>query len=362
MDKRAFSILYIDDEHHNLITFKAAFRREYRILTAQSGPEALEVLRNNEVGLVISDQRMPEMTGVEVLEKISREYPDTVRIILTGFSDVEAIINGINSGGIFRYITKPWEEQELRMTIENARQVHRLNRSNHRILSELQQKLEEQERLMRLFVRYVPEQVVTKALATTDMATMFEGEELNVAVLFCDLRGFTRMSEQLPPEIIVKFLNDYYSLMSMAIHHHHGSVTQFVGDEIFATFGAPVADVFNERNAVFCSLEMMDKLNQLNEQYASTLGSEICMGIGINAGPAITGNMGSEARINYAVTGETVNTGKRLEILSKEKDNSILISQAVYDKTKGIIKTQDWPRILMARGNEISVYQVLERK
>lgn len=123
MEKKEFTILYVDDEVHNLISFNATFRREYKILTAISGEKGLQVLKNNDVHLVLSDQRMPEMTGVQFLEKVFIEYPETVRMIITGYSDIDAVIGAINKSDVNRYINKPWDEREMRITIENARQL-----------------------------------------------------------------------------------------------------------------------------------------------------------------------------------------------------------------------------------------------
>jgi len=128
--KKEFSILYVDDEVHNLISFNAIFRREYKILTAQSGKEGLQILDDKKVHLVLSDQRMPEMKGVEFLEKVYHQYPETIRMIITGFSDIDAVIGAINKGGVNRYITKPWDEREMRVTIDNARQLFGLQEEN----------------------------------------------------------------------------------------------------------------------------------------------------------------------------------------------------------------------------------------
>jgi LytS/YehU family sensor histidine kinase len=125
-----FTILYVDDEPDNLVTFKATFRRDYNIITSVSGKEALQILDKNTVDLVLTDQRMPEMSGVQLLEKVRDQFPDIVRIIVTGYSDIEAVIGAINNGGVFRYITKPWDERELKMTIENARLLHGLKKDN----------------------------------------------------------------------------------------------------------------------------------------------------------------------------------------------------------------------------------------
>jgi len=357
-----FPILYVDDEAQNLVSFRATFRREYPIHTAKSGEEGLNILRNHAIKLIITDQRMPGMTGVQFLEKTAKEFPETVRVVLTGYSDLEAIIEVINSGRIFRYIQKPWEEQELRMTIENARQLYLLQQRNQSLVNDLQFKVEEQERILKLFSRYVPETVVEKALQGTS-DSIFEGELREVAVLFCDIRGFTPMSEELSPKEVVGFLNDYYSIMTSVVKRHHGTVNQFVGDEVFATFGAPIQTTQNELNAVLCALEMMERRALLNEKYSKRFGREIEWGIGINRGEVVAGNLGSEDRMAYSVTGDTVNTGKRIETLTKSYPNSVLISEAVYAKVADYVKVRAWdPMPLKGKRDLVAVYEVLGHK
>jgi response regulator RpfG family c-di-GMP phosphodiesterase len=119
------SILYVDDELNNLISFKAAFRIKYNILTAISGEEAINLLKKNEVNIIITDQRMPQMTGVEFLENILHEFPDPIRILLTGYADMNAVVDAINKGKIFHYLTKPWNEPELDMAITKAYEVYK---------------------------------------------------------------------------------------------------------------------------------------------------------------------------------------------------------------------------------------------
>ncbi len=354
-----FTILYVDDEQHNLNSFKATFRREYKIYIAKSGVEGLDIMRKQDVQLIISDQRMPEMTGVQFLEKIRPEYPDSIRMILTGFSDVEAIIDAINNGQVFRYITKPWNETELRMTIENARQLYTLQLEKKKLVMDLQKKLQERERILKLFQKYVPETIVEKALNNTE-ESIFEGELRDTTVLFCDIRGFTPMSEELSPKEVVAFLNDYYAIMTAVIKRHEGTVNQFVGDEIFAAFGAPLPTADNEKNAIFCALEMMEKLKVLNDNYAQKLGRPIEVGIGINAGEVIAGNLGSEDKISYSVTGDTVNTGKRIETLTKENPNSILISDKVFQRVKACVKAKAWePLHVKGKKEPIIVHEVI---
>ena len=131
------SILYIDDETNNLVSFKATFRRDFKIFTAESAKEGQETLKNNNIQVIISDQRMPEMTGVEFFESIIESHPEQIRILLTGYSDIQAVIDAINKGQVYRYINKPWNEHELKMTIENAFEVYRLRKENKQLTKEL---------------------------------------------------------------------------------------------------------------------------------------------------------------------------------------------------------------------------------
>ncbi len=126
-------ILYIDDEIGNLNAFKASFRREFKIHTALSAGEGIEILRNNPIEIIIADQRMPEKTGVDFFESILKEFPNPIRILLTGYSDIHATIDAINKGRIYRYVTKPWNEFDLKLTIENAHQLYLLKEHNDKL-------------------------------------------------------------------------------------------------------------------------------------------------------------------------------------------------------------------------------------
>jgi len=131
-----FTILYVDDERQNLVSFKASFRRFYHIHTAQSGKEALEIMRQHAIDLVISDQRMPEMTGVQLFEKILEEFPDPIRMVMTGYSDMHAIVNAVNKGKIYYYIAKPWKHEELKLILDNALEAYRLKMENRDLAEE----------------------------------------------------------------------------------------------------------------------------------------------------------------------------------------------------------------------------------
>jgi two-component system sensor histidine kinase/response regulator len=122
------NILYIDDEINNLHAFKAKFRKEYTIFLANNVKEAYSILENNsQIQIILSDQRMPDMTGSEFFESIIVKYPDPIRILLTGYSDIASVIEAINKGRIFRYLEKPWNEYEMQMAIDNAFRFYFIN-------------------------------------------------------------------------------------------------------------------------------------------------------------------------------------------------------------------------------------------
>lgn len=131
------SILYIDDEPENLSGFKYIYRKDYDIHLARTAEEGLDILRKNQIQVIVTDQRMPAMTGVEFLEKTREEFPDPMRIILTGYSDVEAVIQAINRGQIYRYVTKPWDKDELKVTIDNAIGSYNLKIENKNLIDSL---------------------------------------------------------------------------------------------------------------------------------------------------------------------------------------------------------------------------------
>lgn len=124
MAEKKINILYVDDEENNLISFKAAFRLKHHIYLAHSGDEALKFLETKAVEIIITDQRMPNMTGIEFLEKILEKYPDAMRLLLTGYSDMNAVIDAVNKGKIYHYLAKPWIEEEINMTIKRAYEVY----------------------------------------------------------------------------------------------------------------------------------------------------------------------------------------------------------------------------------------------
>lgn len=133
-----YKIMIVDDEPANLRTLERLFRQDYQVVTAPSGAEALALLEQHDVALLISDQRMPTMTGVELMIKTVAIRPHMVKILLTGYTDVGALIDALNSGLVYRYLTKPWNNDDLRLTVSRALEHYEMMKSKHLLVMENQ--------------------------------------------------------------------------------------------------------------------------------------------------------------------------------------------------------------------------------
>jgi class 3 adenylate cyclase/CheY-like chemotaxis protein len=355
------SILYVDDEPYNLVSFKSTFRHYYDVFTAINAKEALEILRNHPtIEVIITDQRMPEITGVAFLKTIIHEFSGAVRMILTGYSDIKVVIEAINECKIFHYLTKPWVEAELKQIIDNGILVARLEKHINSLVTQLQDELANKEAVIKTFQKYVPPDVVTRMLSPTENKQLFEGEILVISVLFVDIRDFVKLSSPLTPKQTVGFLNNYFTLMSECVVNRSGTVDKFIGDGLLALFGAPVPSANNPENAVLCALDMLNALKKFNSEYCKQLRIETTIGIGINTGSVVVGNIGSEQYIEYTAIGNTVNLASRIEGLSKTWPNSILISESTYDKVKNFIKAEKLAaQEIKGKENKMDVYKVL---
>ena len=178
---------------------------------------------------------------------------------------------------------------------------------------------------LRSFTRFAPEQIV-REVAVNGKEAMLGGERREVTLLFSDLRNFTRFSEQTRPEQVVQILNIHFGTMVEIITRHHGFVVDFLGDSLFAVFGAPGRDLNHARQAVCCAIDMQLARRQMNSDLAGANLPPMEMGIGINSGPCVVGNMGSQMRIKYGVVGHAVNLASRLE--SFTVGGQVLISES----------------------------------
>lgn len=184
-------ILYVDDEKENLDGFKYTFRKEYMIYLAQSAIEGLNILEDDpNIQVVITDQRMPGMSGVEFLENIISKYPESIRILLTGYSDLDATIQAINKGKIYQYISKPWKRDNLKIILDKAIEVYNLKKENQLLVQNLQaknqelqkakEKAEESDKLKTAFLANLSHEIRTPLTAINGLSYLMTSREFNV--------------------------------------------------------------------------------------------------------------------------------------------------------------------------------------
>jgi adenylate cyclase len=184
----------------------------------------------------------------------------------------------------------------------------------------------ERRKMKRLFGQYVSKDVFDQLVADPSLARL-GGQRRDMTVLFSDIRGFTTVSEKGQPEEIVGMLNEYFSEMVAIVFRHGGTLDKFVGDMVMALFGAPLDDERHAVHAAEAALDMVAALAVLNERWRAEGRPVLDIGIGINSGPMIAGNIGSSAIMSYTVIGDAVNLGARLESLNKEYGTRIIISE-----------------------------------
>lgn len=318
-------ILVVDDEAdlEFLITqkFRSKIRAgEYDFVFALNGREALEIIQKQpDIDLILSDINMPEMDGLTLLTKVKEQHPLLKCVIISAYGDLENIRTAMNRGA-FDFITKPVDFQDLEITIEKTLQHINQIKSNLTALRE-----------NNILKMYVDETVLHFMVGKELESSLMENEMVEATVVFVDLCGFTNISENEEPNVVVTLLNEYFDLMVREIIDQKGSVDKFIGDAVMAVFKGPD----QVERALKASLAIRDKMNKM-PIYSEKSNFSPKVSIGLNAGEMISGNIGSRSlkRLDYTVIGDTVNVASRLQ--SAAAPGQILIlekcTQDITDK------------------------------
>ena len=237
-------------------------------------------------------------------------------IMISAVDETESVVRCIEIGAD-DYLPKPFNPVILRARINaglTKKRLHDLERA----------------RVHDVFCRFLPEHVVDDVLERTDDDLRLGGVRSVGTVMFTDLRGFTAFSEDRPPELVIDALNRYFDETSDAILEHGGTLVAYRGDGFLAAFGAPIEVEDHADRALATARDMVDvRLPRFNEWLRSNgLGEDVRMGIGLNSGPFMSGNVGSLRRLEYTVHGDTVNTASRIEGLTKTLGGPILLSES----------------------------------
>jgi adenylate cyclase len=192
----------------------------------------------------------------------------------------------------------------------------------------------EKRMLKRAFQHYVPPALVEDIVADPSRLRL-GGDKRELTVLFSDIRGFTALSETMAPEDLVKLLNGYFTRMTERVFAHRGSLDKYIGDAIMAVFGAPLPAPQHASLACRAALDMVAELETMQAEWRRDGVPALDIGIGINTGPMIVGNMGSASRFNYTVVGDAVNLASRIEALNKSYGTNVLVSESTYERVRG---------------------------
>ncbi|OQW90563.1 MAG: hypothetical protein BWK78_06705 [Thiotrichaceae bacterium IS1] len=320
-------ILCVDDEPMVLNSLrtelKQALGNKYLIEVAEGGEDALELVEellatHYQIPVVISDYIMPGLKGDELLKRIHLLSPYTLNIMLTGQAEISAVSNAVNYAKLYRYISKPWDPEDLVLTISEAIKSYLTDQ-------QLRQKNLELERKVATFYKFVPVQFLNLLnLKEYDNIQLGDCVEKNMTIMFSDLRSFTTFSENMSPKDNFNFINSYLRQMEPIIDRHHGFIDKYIGDAIMALFPNSADD------AVQTGITMLKQLEAYNQDRTDAGEQAIKIGIGIHSGPLMLGTVGGPNRMEGTVISDAVNLAARVEDLTKLYRVPLLITEQTY--------------------------------
>ncbi len=335
------TVLVVDDTPENIDVLRGLLKSHYKVKVAINGEQALKLsMSDAPPDLILLDVMMPVMDGYEVCRRLKAD-PRTEGIpviFVTAMNETHDEVLGFEVGGV-DYINKPVTPAIVLARVKTQLKL----RSAYRFIRDT-------------FGRYLSEEIVDN-LIDSPQGLQLGGEKRMVTILMADLRGFTSIGERLPAESVVDMINIFLSAMTDVIQEYQGTIDEFIGDAILAIFGAPIQREDDAIRAVRCAIGMQTAMEAVNASYEVAGYPRVEMGIGINTGEVIVGNIGSQKRSKYAVVGRHVNTTSRIE--SYTVGGQILVSQSTRDACAGLLQVNDEMKV-MPKGiaEEISIFDV----
>jgi adenylate cyclase len=326
----AAKILAVDDEADFELLITQRFRRqirdkEFEFRFAHHGEEALAALAGEpDIDLMLLDINMPVMDGLTLLARLREQRAEVRTIIVSAYGDMQNLRTAMNRGA-FDFVTKPVDLNDLEITVRKT--IDDIAR-----LRDIDRRRAAAERARGNLARYFSP-TFAAMLADRD-EPLSAVRRQTVAVLFADVVGFTRMSEAMPPEAVVAMLRQLHDRMTAQIFACGGSIEKYAGDEIFAVFGIPEAGPNDAADALNCAVLMLSALADWNREREAAGDPPLAMGIGINYGPAVFGDIGSEQSLAFSVIGDTVNTASRLQGLTRTLETPLVVADAVVAAVK----------------------------
>jgi adenylate cyclase len=321
------NFLAVDDEPHFEQLITQRFRRQIRqgefvFRFAGNGEEALRLLfAEPDIEVLLLDINMPVMDGLTLLTYLHDRQMPVKAIIVSAYGDMTNLRTAMNRGA-FDFVTKPVDLNDLETTmrktladIAKLREMERLRTAAERARNNLS--------------RYFSPNIVEMLAAQDEPLGAVRRE--TVAVLFADIVGFTRMVEVMSPEAVVTLLRQFHERMTAQIFACGGTVEKYIGDAILAVFGIPVASDADAGNALTCANMMLESLDQWNAERRLSEEAPLAIGIGLNYGPAVVGDVGSAHSMSFTVIGDTVNTASRLQTLARTLETSLVVGEPLVN-------------------------------
>jgi adenylate cyclase len=318
-------ILAVDDEPDFELLIKQRFRRqirdqEFEFRFAHHGEEALAtLLAEPDIELMLLDINMPVMDGLTLLTELRERQLEVQAIIVSAYGDMTNLRTAMNRGA-FDFVTKPVDLSDLEITVRKAL-------ANVAKLREMDRQRMAAERARNNLSRYFSPNIV-ELLAAQD-EPLGAGRRETVAVLFADIVAFTRMAEDMAPENVLALLREFHTRMTAEIFASGGTVDQYMGDGMIAVFGAPAASPNDATNALNCAEMMLETLERWNHEREERGDARLDIGIGLNYGPVVLGDVGSEHGMSFTAIGDTVNTAARLQVMTRSLKTPLVVADAV---------------------------------
>jgi adenylate cyclase len=306
-------ILAVDDEADFELLLRQRFRREIRdqefaFRFARHGEEALAALADDpDIDLLLLDINMPVMDGLTLLSVLRERRSEVRAIIVSAYGDMSNIRTAMNRGA-FDFVTKPVDLNDLAITINKT--LDDIAR-----VRDLDRRRAAAERARANLARYFSPNIVEMLAERNEPLGALRRQ--TVAVLFVDIVGFTRMAERMPPEAVASMLRQFHERMTAQIFTCGGTVDKYMGDEVLAVFGVPQTGAGDAANALRCADLMIRSIGDWNAERTNCGEPPLAIGIGLNYGPVVIGDVGGGQSLSFTVIGDTVNTASRLQRLTR---------------------------------------------
>lgn len=354
----AFRVLVVDDDPDMVAYLGHLLKQEgMDTVVASDGHQAFARVADSPPDLILLDVMMPGPSGFEICRKLKGDEATALIpiVLITALEDAESRVRGIQAGAD-DFLSKPVRREELVARVKTLRRLHETRKEleNRRLAAEVQRK----EAIRKAFSRYISPRLTEKVLSESpDGEEVFRNlsDRAAVVALFADLRGFTRLSESVAVSMVVPMLNEFFEELTAAAHEYEGTVFSMAGDSLLVGFNVPVPQPDAAERALATARAMIQRFAPIARRWKREYGLTVGIGIGIEAGEVVVGNVGSTSFMSYTIIGDTVNVAARL--MQAAAADEILIGPHAFLSLQSMLgrTTPVDRRELMLRGKSAPV-------